>query len=602
MTFSNGRRLGAANFLRLGLRLLLAHLLAGGAVLGGCHGAAGERRLDTIVLVTIDTWRRDASGFLGGRRPSPTPFLDRLAEDAVVAEDAVAPVPLTGPSHLSMLSCRWPWKLGVRNNGDVIPNAVAPLLPQVLAARGWRTAAFVSASVLDHRLGFARGFEHYDDEAGHAGGTAVQFIAERPADETVGRVLAWVRERVAARDRLFLWVHVFDPHYPYRRARSAPTAREAYEAEVRFADSQIERLYEGLAELGRAKARSLWVVLGDHGEGLGEHGEATHGLLLHGATIRIPFLIHGPGRRGRLAGLVTTVDVMPTVLRAVGLRLSGCDGRDVLGEPPPAGRLIPLESVYGQRAFGLSPAIGARMGPWLWESSPADHLWNVARDDMERDDVAARHRSVVAKLRAEREKVAGKIREAAPLVSRELRERLRSLGYLGGTQSGGRGDLRRFAVEGLPLYARIVSDERLGNLDEAERGVQAFLRTYPRAAELWLEAGFIAVRRGRLADALERFERASELAPEDPRTWLNLGNAAFELGSYQRAEAAYRKTLELDPSDYFALYNLALLLEREERTREAAAAWRQFLREYPNDSKAAAVRRRLSGLDLHTRR
>jgi arylsulfatase A-like enzyme len=290
-----------------------------------------DGELRTIVLASVDTWRRDTSGFLGGLDPSPTPFLDDLAATGLIAADAMAPVPLTGPSHWSMLSGRWPWRDGLRVNGDRPHPGRGTRLAGILREEGWRGAAFVSCSVLDHRLGFAAGFEHYDDRFGTEGEDAFVEVAQRRGDRTVQAALDWTAAQPPG-DRLFLWVHLFDPHQP-RAARLGSFSGDhgEYRGAVAFADAQLESLAEGLDEAGRPLGASLWVVLSDHGEGLGAHGELSHGQLLHGATTRIPFFLAGPSiPAGRLEVLASTVDVLPTLLGYLGLEIPESDGVDLL--------------------------------------------------------------------------------------------------------------------------------------------------------------------------------------------------------------------------------------------------------------------------------
>ncbi len=568
----------------------------------GCRGRSdgGQPLRRTAVLVTIDTWRRDATGFLGDVAPSPTPFIDELASKGRVFSDAVAPVPLTAPSHLSMLTCRWPWQFGLRNNGDVPALGNSPTLAAILKEHGWRTAAFVSASVLDHRFGFGEGFEHYDDLFADARGIGVQAIPERTGDVTVEAALEWARRFTKPGERLFIWLHLFDPHFPYHsHGRPAPDARSAYEAEVRFADGQVKRFYEGLEQLGRDPKEAVWMILADHGEGLGDHGEQTHGFLLHGATTRIPMLIVGTGGHGRSKTLASTVDVTPTLLSALGIAPPQCDGRNLLAPAPDGGRAIPMETVYGARSFGLSEVVGLRTKSWLWEASPADHLWNLAEDPAETTDVAARYSEVIAELRSLREKFALPSKSSQEPIDAELQARLRSLGYLGtaGTATAsGSGDARTFVREDEPRFARIMKAEAEGNLDLAEREVRSFLDRYPSAAEVWLEAGFIAVQRGRLYLAEVRFSRAGQLVPGDPRPWLNLGNVRFQARRFADAESAYRRALSNDPQEPLALFNLALVLEQQAKRAEAASTWRRFLALHPSRPEAARARARLARL------
>ena len=415
---------------------LRALLIACSLLVSGSGVAApGSAGISTVVLVTIDTWRRDANGFLGGLEPSPTPFLDRLASRSLVATDAVSPVPLTGPSHWSILSGRWPWREGVRLNGERIASRTGPTLAELLGQAGWVTSAFVSSAVLDHSLGFSRGFVHFDDHVADMRRRGGGRMPQRLADATVRAALAWLETRGAG-EKILLWVHLFDPHFPYRPP-GGPFGgddshyRFRYLGEVAFADRQVRALWEGLGRAGRGGDRSLWIVLADHGEGLGEHGAMTHGYLLHGAATSIPLLVSGPtvpaGRDDRLA---STVDVLPTILDLLSLEGPEIDGSSLLREPPAGERSIPLETLFGQKLFGLSPAWGLRTGRWLWERSPADHLWDVGKDPDESTDLAGDSADIVRRLLAMRRGFGMPSLATVPPLDPGMEQKLQALGYL----------------------------------------------------------------------------------------------------------------------------------------------------------------------------
>jgi arylsulfatase A-like enzyme/TolA-binding protein len=550
----------------------------------------------TVVLVTIDTWRRDASGFLGDREPSPTPFLDDWAGSGFVPTDAIAPVPLTGPSHWSMLTGRWPWRDGVRVNGDRPDPDRGPGLAQLLSERGWTTAAFVSCAVLDHRYGFAAGFRHYDDDF-QAGGRITDIeMPERRGDRTVDRALGWLGS-LDPSDSLFLWVHLFDPHFPY----SPPTGPGSgthgdYLAEVAFADRQVQRLSAALDGLGRPSAETMWVVLSDHGEGLGEHGERSHGLLLHGATTRIPMLIRGPGIPARrYPGLVSTVDVLPTITGYLGFVSPAGDGVDLLRASRSPDRAIPLESLMGAHGFGLAPAYGLRLEEWLWESSPEDHLWNLIDDPAEEIDLAASRPEAVRSMRDLRETF--ELPETTVRAhDRETLGRLRALGYVGSGSTAGEGDVRLFSSDGAEWHFQILTLQRQGKFADAETFVRRFLDRYPRSVSILVEGGFVAVGLGDMATAEERFRRAVELQPRHTQARLNLANVLLHGQQTDEAEAEYRRVLAEDPEDLFALYNLGNLLVGTGRHTEARPHWERFVDLYPRHPKADEVRTSLSSM------
>jgi arylsulfatase A-like enzyme len=558
--------------------------------------AALEPVAQTVVLATIDTWRRDAAGFLGASNPSPTPFLDGLAQGGLVAADAMAPVPLTAPSHWSILSGRWPWRDDVRVNGDGPREGSGPVLAEILRDAGWRTAAFVSCVVLDRRSGFAAGFEHYDGDFFGASGLADVEMAERRADETVRASLAWLGAR-GREERVFLWIHLFDPHFPYAPPGGAlPGERGAYLGEVAFADAQLARLAAGLEGLGRPLDASLWVVLSDHGEGLGDHGEHSHGLILHGATTRIPFLVAGPSvPAGRFQALSSTVDVLPTILGLVGIAAPVSDGIDLVKGAAPAERAIPLESMMGARGYGLAPVWGLRVGRWLWESSPADHLWDLEADPAEEHDLGGELAERVAQLKRMRQQIGIPSKDEPQPHDEETIAKLRALGYVTAGSSAGPQDVRSVGLEANDhhsrLRARLAKEDYAGAEVLAREGVER----YPRFLDLWINAGFVAVGLGDLAEAERRFRRAVDLAPGYAPARLNLANVLFRSRRLAEAEAAYREILEDDPDALHALYNLGAVLSDQGRKAEAAVPWRRFADLYPSHPKTAPVREALAG-------
>jgi arylsulfatase A-like enzyme len=330
-----------------------------------------------VVLITIDTLRADRLGCLGSGK-ALTPNLDRLAAEGAVFEDASSASPLTLPSHATILTGLLPPRHGLRDNDTPRALPVADVRDFLTAAEilksshGYETAAFVSGSPLSPRWGLGAGFDVYDaPPEGEAGALA---LGERRGGETIDRALGWVRGRKPRRP-FFLWVHLFDPHHPYDAPGGAGLphdAAAAYEEEVAYADAQVGRLIEELRTSG-VLDRAVVVVCSDHGEGLGEHGEATHGHFLHRSTLRVPLLFRAPGvvpAGARPKVPVSLVDVLPTMLDAARRPLTPglLDGRSLLpllrggegaaAEPSPQY----AETVYPWRAFRWAPGVSLRAG------------------------------------------------------------------------------------------------------------------------------------------------------------------------------------------------------------------------------------------------
>ncbi len=325
------------------LALALAVVLAV-AVVARWRAGTRPTGATTVVLVTIDTMRRDRCGAYGAR-PSPTPRIDAFAAEALVVEDARSPVPLTLPSHTTMLTGLPPARTGVRSNasGRIAGPAGRPfpLLAERARVAGYRTGAFVSAAPLAARYGLDQGFERYDDED-LDDRTGLSY-KERAGTETVDRALAWLRG-LGPDARALLFVHLFEPHAPY----------VVYEQDVAAADAAFGRLLDGLAAEGRGDA--VLLLTSDHGEALLDLGEPTHGLLLGDAVLRVPMILRAPGRTGRLLGPADVADVAPTLARAAGLEWPASDGRpgsgeDLLGGSSAPGRVRVAESFYAHQRF-----------------------------------------------------------------------------------------------------------------------------------------------------------------------------------------------------------------------------------------------------------
>jgi arylsulfatase A-like enzyme len=286
-----------------------------------------------VLLVTLDTTRADRLGCYG-YTDAHTPALDSLAAQGVLFERAFTPAPVTLPAHASLLTGLVPPVHGVRDNGIYRLRDEAVTLAELLGDAGMVTAATVAAYVLASRFGLAQGFSHYDERLKGQLGKPAAFYVERPAEEVTDAALGWLEKRNDKKN-FFLWVHYFDPHSPY-----VPPARfdslcpgRPYDGEIAYMDSQLGRLLGALRSDGQYE-NTLVVVVGDHGEALGEHGEPTHGIFLYNSTVRVPLIVKFPAGEhagGRVDANVSLVDIFPTVLERAGLSVpSGIQGRSLL--------------------------------------------------------------------------------------------------------------------------------------------------------------------------------------------------------------------------------------------------------------------------------
>ncbi len=358
-----------------------------------------ERRPTAVVLISIDTLRADHVGAIAAATGTDgaadlTPHLDALAARGAVFTRAWTTAPLTVPAHASLLTGLVPPVHGLRTNSGAarIPPAETrryPTVAEALHEQGWRTGAFVSASVLRaDRTGLAAGFDVYDDVPAAAPGALHD--AERRAEETVAAALAWLR---GGSGSTFLWVHLFDPHAPYAAPQPWGAGAEhsadatGYAGEVRYVDHAVGLLLDGLAAAGYRNAAV--VVVADHGEALGEHGEPTHGFLLHEATLHVPLLVAAPGLVA--AGLVredpvSIADVAPTLLGFADVPVPpGLGGRPLFAAGAPGERRAPYaESLYGWETARWAQVFALRDGDRkLVDAGPHTLEADLARDPRE---------------------------------------------------------------------------------------------------------------------------------------------------------------------------------------------------------------------------
>jgi arylsulfatase A-like enzyme len=413
-------------------------LLALGPALLSCAAESGWN----LLLVTLDTTRADRIGAYG-YAAAATPHLDALAREGVRYVRCYSPVPLTLPSHASLLTGLWPPRHGVHANGTQLLAEEASTLAEQLLARGYQTAAVVGAFVLDRRFGLAQGFEHYDDDLSGAEAPGRFAYAERDARRVTDAALRWLDGR--RRGPFLLWVHYFDPHAPYSPPGDDPAlaVHLPYDAEIAFVDGELGRLLRALEIEGAA--RTLIVVTADHGEGLYEHGEATHGLFAYESTLRVPLLVRFPDRRQAGSVIerpVSLVDVLPSVLDWLGEPVpEELDGerlplaREIPGELP---RALYFENEGPAQLFGWSPQWGIVLGEHKFIQAPRPEFYDLASDPGELRDLYSKSDEAALRM-AERftdtvEQIHARprLRESAHPLRDDERARLEALGYLAG--------------------------------------------------------------------------------------------------------------------------------------------------------------------------
>jgi arylsulfatase A-like enzyme len=503
-------------------------------------GCGSDARPASAVLITLDTTRADALGGFDARagesraqsgaqldgapaRRSVTPHLDALARDCLRFPEARTVAPLTLPAHASMLTGLVPPRHGARLNGVTALSEAATTVAELARAAGHQTAAFVASSVLDSSFGLAQGFDVYDQPGELA--LADLTASERSAAVVVDAATRWLETRERSRP-FFLWVHLFDPHAPHRPEPTylARADGNPYLGEVAQMDAAVGGLLAALRTTG-AWEDTCVVVVGDHGEGLGQHGESTHGALAFDSTLRVPLLVRDPARAGSTREEIrSVVDVGPTLLEAMSIAAQpDLDGRSLLvALDDPAGGAY-FETYLGHAQFGWSPLAGWISGSTKYVQASSIELYDLAADRGETNDVAHERAQACAAARAALARVLARppIAASAPQQrSTELLARIEALGYASA------GAARPEFPDPLAACARPSPHQRAATFE-------SFLRAAALRAA------------GRYDEALALLQPIAERDPFDPTTRLNIGIALFEAGRYPDAVPVLEEALRL---------------------------------------------------------
>ena len=579
-----------------------------------------------IILITLDTTRADRMGFLGSKR-GLTPNLDGLARHGVVFSHAYAHVPLTTPSHATILTGTYPQFNRVSDLGSPLTENV-PYLPAVLHKHGYHTAAFVGSQVLDPKgvaaPGFDRSFDTYD--AGfhnRQGGEDRYSSAERRAMVVVSHAVAWLDQH--PRSPFFLWVHLYDPHDPYDPPPpfKARYAASPYDGEIAYVDSAVGKLLAALRSRA-LYAGSLIAVVADHGEAFAEHGELSHGLFLYDETIHVPLLLKLAGyeSRGlRVENRVGLVDLAPTLLQEVEIErprtMQGesllklmnpkADGRHANGgtavEDVPD-RSMYAETDYPHRAFGWSSLRALRAGKYLYVEAPERELYDQSVDSGALHNLAPSMKAVVDTMATQLEEFSQETSSVATRqanLSPEQAEQLQALGYAtsGSSKSDAEGQSGpdpkgKVAVANLLHQALLAMDE--GRNQDAIPGLQQVLKQEPGLALANLELGRAWNNLEDYTKALPWLQKAVALIPESGRAHFELGVALAEAGNWagsaEQLEAAVARAPGSDEMHFY----LGMAYDETGRASEATKNFQAALQINPNHYRANLLLGRLLGM------
>jgi arylsulfatase A-like enzyme/Flp pilus assembly protein TadD len=549
-----------------------------------------------VLLVTIDTLRADRVGAYGNRL-GLTPTLDRLAREGLRFERAYAHVPVTLPSHTTIMTGSYPMTNGVRDNGSFRFDGKRPTLAGVLKAAGYRTGAFVGAFPVDARFGLNSGFDVYDDQYGSRPAGGELSVLERPAEQVLASAYSWIVQVAASNRPLpapgpwFAWVHLYDPHDPYVPPEPFKSrfAGDLYSGEVAYTDAALAATLERLLGSG-ALTHTLVVVASDHGESLGEHGERTHGLFAYDATIRVPLIVWAPPtiRPAVVSSTARLIDVMPTVLDLVGIDSpQAMDGRSLRpltgGDSPPDDPGSYFEALNANLTRNWAPLTGLVRNGLKFIDLPVPELYDVTADPAEQQNVYTRRQDLAAPLERQLAALTSRAgKPAAEPIDTATRQRLRSLGYVAGPIAR---PAHRYTAADDPK--RLVSlqnrlDDALdrlkrGDIDTAERELKGLIDERPDFTIAYERLAFLYHETSRREQAIATLEKASQAAIVDAEVLATLGGYLQEANRLERSIAVLEAAVKLNPAEVDAYEKLGVTYTRMRRFDDAERRFRQVL-------------------------
>ncbi len=591
-----------------------------------------------VILISVDTLRADRLGcYQSGRRV--TPHIDALAKNGTLFASVSSLVPLTLPSHVALFTSTYPFANHVQENGIPL-GAGAITLATVLKNSGYRTAAFVGAFVLDRRFGLNRGFDVYNSPFDlHRQPVADVGELKRLGSQVTRAAMQWLERN--SNTAFFLFLHLYDLHTPYTLPQSTHlrSGEAGYEAELAYVDQVLGQFLIFL-ESNKVLKRSLVVFTSDHGEGLGDHDEKTHGYFVYQSTIQVPLIIHwseisknrAPGRIDEPASLL---DVAPTILDALGVqRPKGMQGRSLLkskGAEP-----IYSESLYARKHFGCAALRSLRLGRYKYIDTPKPELYDLASDSGELHNLYDRQRSTAAALRQQIAAVRASYptnRSSPPEApDAQTMNALRSLGYLSGASPSSRveSDIDpKDRINDFEEFGRASALASSGQLAESNILLEKLHEKLPDVPDILISLGLNQEHAGHYTDAARNFARVVEQDPADARAHFDLAlcyhsmnepdSAIKELRAalalepwytraeellvdiylhrrdYGQARASLEHMLSIDPDNYTAHYDLGVLAAMQENWTEAQ---REVLSALRTDSDSAEAHNMLGSIYL----
>lgn len=531
-----------------------------------------------IIFFTLDTTRADHLGCYGYENVE-TPNIDRLAKNGILFKNTICQAPLTLPSHSSIFTGTYPFYHGVRDNGGFYLEPDNITFAEVLKKHGWATSAFIGAFVLDSRWGLDQGIDYYYDNFDFAKYKRISLDSvQREGGEVIEAFFEWFEKN--HQEKFFSWIHLYDPHTPYDppepyKTRYSNRAWGLYDGEIAYVDFLIGKVLDNLREK-EILEKTIIVIVGDHGESLGQHYENRHGFFIYDASISVPLIIQIPSSElgGKVvASPVETIDIIPTLLQILGSPVPlEVQGKSliplIMDENPEQERLAYSETYYPRYRYGWSELKSLRSLQYKYIQAPRPELYDLTKDPEELYNTYKQNLTIgkqfEQKLKNLQEEMSAKgVEEKGPQkLDEESREKLMALGYIGGFTSHSK--LKK--SENLPdpkdkilLYNKIKMAEGKfaeDELDEALEEISRVIEEDPRIMEALQIRARVFLKLNKIEEAIEDCKEALKIDPEYEAAIFSLARAYKLQKKYDEAIAGYKRLMELDPRDYKLPTNL----------------------------------------------
>lgn len=540
-----------------------------------------------VLLITLDTTRADRLGCYG-YSGAKTPNLDSLSQKGVRFINAYCQVPLTLPSHCSILTGTYPVYHNVHNNGTYYLSSDHLTLAEALKAKGFKTAAFAASFTVDSRFGLDQGFDYYDDKF-QEGSPFKALNSEKRAEQVFASFSSWIDNNHA--EQFFCWVHFFDPHLPYDPPSPYKEEFSAhpYDGEIAYMDSYVGAVIEKLREK-KILEQTLIIIAGDHGEGLGDKVEIGHGIFLYEMVMKVPLIFYSENYlpKGKaIPARVRLIDIMPSVLDMLGLQVPD-QNQGISLIPYIEGREKDdldsyIETFYPRENYGWSNLTGLIAGDWKYIRAPKAELYNLKSDPNEEKNVLQSNQKIASEMNRSLETLVKSSVANADAGRRvptsEERERLRALGYISYSDDKDKGEHPdpKDKIDELQMIQQAEMYEFQGNFQAAAGLHEKMLALRPSTPSGYVNLALAQARMKKFDEAIETLKKGIEKIPDSEILLSRLGHTYLVTGRLNEAFAAMQQVLETNPKYFDALTASAVILDTLRKKEEARGYYEKAL-------------------------